>query len=462
MSKNIQEIQIVNVDSEGRGIGRDKNNKVVFVPFALPQSKILAEITEEKSNFALGEIIETIEKSPFEILPECKHFYSCGGCTWQHFDYTQQIHFKKELLQNSFNKIAHKDLPDFFCLHSTNSTLRYRNKMEFSFGLEEQSENLCLGLKKRKSHQILRVDCLLCSPQVNKIIHRIEELAQTNNLPIFNASAKDKGFLRSVITRQSQSDLLIEILTYPNAQYNQALYAICRQILEEFPKISGIVHTLRKNPIDIAHSEKTVARFGKEEIAENIYLNEEMLELSYSHQSFFQVNTSMAQSLYSRLVSFAQNLNISKIADIYCGVGGIGIALAKALQKKNKKVTLYGLEAMPKAIEKAKLNAQKAEIEAEFQAGDAKNLNAFFKSFQAIECVILDPPRQGIDKESMRTLLKWKKPYILLVSCNPSTFARDIALLDEFYTLEKIEAFDLFPHTPHLESLALLTLKTSD
>ncbi len=460
MSKENISIQIDGTDSEGRGIGRDEKNRVVFIPYALPKSLIEAKIIEEKKNFAFAEIVQTIKKSPYETEAACDNFPTCGGCTWQHLEYSQQVFQKQENVKNALEKIAHLPLPSNYKFHPSESRLNYRNKMEFSFGSEKEGQKILLGLKKSKSHDIVSTDCLLSNSSTNKIVHRLEELVNWHSLPVYHSST-NSGFLRYAITRESAktNDFLLEILTYPNNSYNQTLYSICKKLKEEFPKITGIVHSIRKNKLDIAYAEKTVARFGKEEIEEIMKINNNNLSFSYSNQSFFQVNTQMAEKLYSRLVTLAENLEIQTIADIYCGVGGIGISLAKALQKTKKDVFLYGLESMPKAVQHAKKNAEKAQINAEFSLGNAKNLSSFFKKNPEIECIILDPPRQGIDKQSMKTLLNLKKPYLILVSCKASSFARDIALLAEEYSIKHIESFDLFPQTPHVENLAILSLK---
>ncbi len=463
MTKNF-DIRIHGIDHEGRGVGRDEQNRVLIVKDALPQSLVRVQVLKEKKNLAFGEVLEVLEKSPFEVESACSHSNECGGCTWQNLDYSKQLDCKKEIINNAFNKIARQPLPETFTLHPAENTKHYRNKMEFAFGYSSLDDSVLLGLKKRKSHEVLAVDCQLCDSRVNTLIHRLQELVNQYKLPVFSAeSPNDIGFLRFAVTRVTQArgrnDFLLELITYPNPKHNQDLYTICKELTQEFQFLTGIVHTIRKNNLPVAYGEKTIARFGKELLEESLTIGENQLTLSYSHQSFFQTNTHMTSKLYSRLIDFTEGLKISNIADIYCGVGGIGIALTKHLNDKGQNTKLYGLESMSKAIDFAQKNADKSQIDAEFTFGNAKNLSRFIKSCKSIGLIILDPPRAGIDKETMQTLLKYKIKNMLIVSCDPASLARDIALLSESYTLEKVESFDLFPHTPHVESLALLSLK---
>ncbi len=456
-------IFIKNLDSEGRGIGRDEKERVVFVENALPNSQVRVQITQEKKNFAFAEVLETLEKSPFEVEASCPYFTDCGGCTWQNLDYDKQVEYKEELIRNSFNKTAKMLLPENFKIHPALSLTSYRNKMEFAFGMNHKE--VVLGLKKRKSHEILPVKCELCAPIVNQVIERLCALANEYSLPAFviqgSKQTSYKGFLRHAVTRRSSNtkDFLLEIITFPMPEHNKDLYAICKQLKQEFPELTGIVHSTRRNTLPLAYGEKTIARFGKETIDEKLKINDSKLDISYSHQCFFQVNTRMAELLYSKLTDIAKNLEIKSIADIYCGVGGIGIALSKTLKDQGINGFLCGLESMPKAVEFARENAEKQGLKSEFVHADAKQLSKFLKNYGKLDCLVLDPPRAGIDKESMETLLRIKAPYLFFVSCNPASLARDINLLKDYYTIENFESFDFFPHTPHVESLLLLKRK---
>lgn len=448
------------VDHEGRGIARDENNRVIFIENALPQSRVLAEIDVEKKNLAFAHTKDVLEASPYQVPAECPHTEHCGGCTWQELEYSQQLLYKKQILLDAFAKIAKIPLSEELTLHPATSLFRYRNKMEFAFG-KDNNDRLILGLKSQKSHDIIRVSCLLCDKRVHSVISRLEELTQESKLPVFSIENDEaSGFLRHAITRTSQKgDFVLEIITYPQPEYNQALYAISRELRTEFPFITGIVHTTRKNLLPLAFGEKTLAHFGSKDLSEKLNINGEELLLEYGHQSFFQVNTQASSALYTDIVNCISTLNIKTIADIYCGVGSIGLSIAKSLQKQDKNCFVYGLESIYQAVTYAQKNAEKLDIQAEFTHGNARTLSRFLKECEKIDLLILDPPRGGIEKESIQTLLRIPMPHILLISCNPATLARDMKLLKEKYEIKYIQAFDFFPHTPHIETCLLLSHK---
>ncbi len=463
------ELYCTSIDNEGRAIARDETNRVILVENALPKSKIRAKITEIKKNFAKAVCVEVLEKSPHEIKPKCNYFSNCGGCTWQNLDYTEQLVCKKQIIFDALTRIAKLDktspLLDF-SVQASNNVYEYRNKMEFAFG-KNQANDLVLGLKSAKSHNIIPVECNLTKPIVTQVIARLAELCKEYRLDAFSENKnKIEGFLRHAVVRVSEnenneiSNFLLEIITYPRQEYNKALQTICAKIVKEFEFITGIVHSTRKNLLPLAYGEHTVCTQGKISITDEVHIHTpnitKKLNLKHTHQSFFQVNSKGASDLYSAVVKLVLENNIKYIADIYCGVGGIGIACASTLNSLGIDYSLHGLETMPHAIKLAKENAQHAEIEADFTCGNAKNLYKFLEKLPELDAVILDPPRAGIDKTSMQTLLKKQIPYLILVSCNPATLARDLKELESKYSIVSIQAFDLFPHTPHVESLCLL------
>ncbi len=398
------------LDHEGRGLARDEENRVIIIENALLESKVRVEIDREKKNLAFAHTLEVLEKSPYEVDAPCKDAKECGGCTWQDFDYNEQIKTKKKIVLDAFSKIAKYSLPENFSVNKASKTFKYRNKMEFSFGFDENDKEV-LGLKKKASNACIEVDCLLCKPIINRIIRRLQMLCFSEKLEVFFAEHKEpKGFLRSVVVRTNEdnSSLLLEIITFPRPAFNQDLYNICRTLKEEFPEITGIVHSTRKNLLPIAFGEKAIAQFGSKEMKENMKIGQENLDFNYGYQSFFQTNTQEASLLYSKAIELVKSLDVKKFADIYCGVGGVGISIAHAFAKNGKKTKLLGLEINKQACEFAKRNAEKLSLDAEFTLADAKSLSKFLKMNKGLDLIILDPPRAGIEKESLAALLKAK------------------------------------------------------
>ncbi len=466
-NKNNLELKGFSVDHEGRAIARDTNNRVILIENALPESTVLVEIKEEKKNYAIGEAIETISQASFQIKPKCVHALRnakerCGGCTWQDMEYNKQLEYKKQILIDALARIGKiaKDSPLLDCeIVASRYQYNYRNKMEFAFS-KDLAGNVILGLKASKSHEVLSVNCELSHKIINKVMHRLAFLCKEANLAPYD---ENTGYLRYANTRTSLEkgrlkDFLLEIITYPNSKHNAKLYEICKMLQSEFSEITGIVHSVRKNALNIAYGESVVGRFGTTFLVEKLQLEGFNLSLKHNAQSFFQVNSYGAEDLYSSIVRIVRGLDIKNIADIYCGVGGIGIAIAKAFKLANRPYSLHGLEITKQSIQLAEENAKSAEIEASFVLANASKLGAFLRDIKALDLIVLDPPRAGIDKRSLEILKKSKIKYILLVSCNPATLARDIAYLDN-YEVKSLQAFDLFPHTSHVESLSLLELK---
>ncbi len=463
-NKNILKLKPFSINHEGKALARDDNNRVIIIENALPESTILAEIKEAKKNYALAECTEILEKSPFSIEAKCPHAQreskeKCGGCTWQELDYTKQLEYKKQIIIDALTRIGKIDKENTllnFKVKASKYQYNYRNKMEFAFS-NDLSGALVLGLKAPKSHEVVEVDCLLCHKIIHKVMRKFVYLCKKEKLPAF---LDNKGFLRYANTRTSTQkgklkDFLIEIITYPKAEYNVKLYEILKILQDEFQEITGIVHSIRRNSLNIAYGETIVASFGKPYLTENIQIQNFELALKHNSQSFFQVNSFATEDLYSKICTMILALDIKNIADIYCGVGGIGLSIAKAFSIAKRPYTLAGLEIMKGAVKLAEENAKNAKIEATFTLANASKIGQFLKVHKNLDLIILDPPRNGIDKNSLESILKSKSQYILLVSCNPATLARDIALLQD-YEVKELEAFDLFPHTSHVESVCLL------
>ncbi len=459
------EIFVDSCDSEGRGVGRDSENRVIFIENALPKSRVRARVYDERKSFALAECVEIIEESPHKTQARCEHFSKCGGCTWQELAYDAQVHYKQDIVRNAFEKIAKQAIEIPYVINKATQLSSFRNKMEFAFGYDIKNRKTVLGLHKKKSHEIISVNCALCDENVNVVISRLEELVNEYNLPVFrNKNDRVEGFLRHAVTRVTHGRedtqlFVLEVITAQSNKYAEALHEIFERLYEEFQFITGMIHSVRRNNFSLAYGEKTYATFGRPYLEEVVHVNTNPLRLQHSHQSFFQVNTSMTSLLLSRMADFLHDIEINSLADIYCGVGGMGIALAKTKQSEGKETQVFGLETMPKAIEFARKNAQINLVNAGYYVGNAKDLEPFLKKCGTLDLVLLDPPRAGIDKETMQVLRQALIPHILIVSCDPASLARDVLRLNDSYVLDKIESFDFFPHTAHIETLALLKRK---
>ena len=341
--------------------------------------------------------------------------------------------------------------------------------MEFAFSLENGKQKL--GLRKRNSHEIIEItDCKLMDKKAMEI------------LAVLRGITKDysEKFLRYAVLRNFNNEWTLELITYPfsknKEKIEQNLIILCYEKLQNL--IKGLIHSIRKNSLDVAYGEEIIKLYGNTELFENLLIKEQKNTFSLGNTSFFQVNTQMTEILYSviyELASLVLPKENGQLWDIYCGLGSIGLSLVNLLEQNEKRNSVYtkdisvcteqykkpfllGVEVVDQAIQLAKQNALNISCNfAKFEVNSAKNLEQYFKRFSLPNLLILDPPRAGVEEQAIQAILKYLPQYIIYVSCNPATLARDLALLSEKYQLCVIQPVDLFPHTPHVETVVLLS-----
>lgn len=499
-------VQLTSMSHDGRAVGRIENNlpalnlrkqnfqcqnaqyagMVAFVENAIIGQTVLAELIEIKKNFLSANCVEIIEQSPFAALGICPHQNECGGCAWQNIAYEKQVEEKENYIKNALKRLG--KVQDFEpCFHELlspllqpafqirqNETIWYRNKMEFAFDV--QNGRLTLGLRKKNSHELVEVtDCKLQNPHAMKILGILRAVLQNFQ----------HDFYRYAVLRFFQDNWTVELITYPFSKQHKneeelSILACCEALKDD---IAGLVHSERKAKTDVAYGEKFVQKFGKTMLFEKLKISGREINFKLGNSAFFQVNSAMAEVLYQVVYDFASAVLPEKNAhiwDFYCGIGSIGLSLASLCieNKKNfsfdyvnqlaaesprcsyKKPFLLGVEVVEKAIHLAEENAQLNQCTfAKFICSASKNLQKFFKQYALPHLLILDPPRSGIEDEAISALLKYTPQFLILVSCNPTTLARDLAKLTQKYSIKAIQGVDLFPHTPHVETVVLLELQ---
>lgn len=476
-------VRLTSMSHDGRAVGKIDNNSpcqgmAVFVENGLIGQTVRAEIIAQKKNFLTAKSLEIIEQSPFATKGICPHQHDCGGCAWQNLAYAMQVQEKEAQIKNALKRLGKvQDFESSFYpllspLSTGNIALFYRNKMEFAFAL--QKGKLCLGLRKKNSNEIVEVtDCKLQNPHAMKILTVLRSVLQ--NFPY--------DFYRYAVLRFFQNIWTVELITYPFSRQHrkeekQSITA-CYEVLKD--NIAGLVHSERKAGTDIAYGEKVVQEFGRTALFEKLHIAGKEISFKLGNSAFFQVNSKMAEVLYQVIADFAGLVLPQKNAhiwDFYCGIGSIGLSLAHLCleNQKNfsleyvqnlsvnepaytyKKPFLLGVEVVEKAILLAKENAQLNQCSfAKFACAASKKLQTFFKQFSLPNLLILDPPRSGIEEEAINAILQYQPQFLILVSCNPTTLARDLAKLTQKYSIKAIQGVDLFPHTPHVETVVLLS-----
>jgi len=442
------------------GLARD-DGKHFFIYGCLPNETVDARIYSKRKGVYFGEAIDIIEPSPIRIEPKCPYFGECGGCTFQHIPYLNQLEFKSAIVGETLQRIGKFDDVEIDEIVSSPLQWGYRNKMEFAFG--KNDDGVFLGLHRRgRFDQLLPVakDCLLISDEMRKVVLAIEEMAQ-GEVPYDPKTGT--GYLRFFTIRESfaSKKLLVGITVTQNSEPEIFKFWF-EELDRKFPElIAGGFMTV--NFAGSSSQGKIIELFGQSEFIEKIGDKKFIV----SADSFFQTNPLGAEKLYSVVKDYAELDGSEKLWDLYCGTGTIGIFLWDNI------ASLLGIESHRKSIDDAERNAQLNGIEldldgneiglpspntAHFIEGDTRKILWEFGNIdvESPDIVTIDPPRAGLSKKAVMRIAGFNPERIVYVSCNPATLARDGALFgDNGYKLVRVRPVDMFPQTYHIESVAL-------
>jgi 23S rRNA (uracil1939-C5)-methyltransferase len=459
----INDLEITGYASEGKSLGKVEG-KVIFVEGAVPGDVADIFITKNKKDWAEGKAITFKKYSEERVKPFCIHFGVCGGCKWQMLPYEKQLQYKQQEAEQVLKRIGKTELPEVLPIIGSNETIYYRNKLEFTFS----NKRYLTSEEINKSHQIPQEnalgyhapsifdkiidikECWLMDEINNSIRNTIRLYAVENNLTYYDIR-EHKGFLRNIIIRFCTTGELMINFVFAHDDQTE-IKKLLDHLVKNIPAITTLLYTINQKWNDSIYDLAPQVYFGKGYITET--LGESTFKIS--PKSFFQTNTKQAEKLYSVAKNFAGLTGNEIVYDLYCGTGSIGIFLSK----KSKKI--IGVDVIEQSIEDAKENAAINNIDhAQFFAGDVIEIcnQQFFDEHGKPDVVITDPPRAGMHEKLIIKLLEIAAPKIVYVSCNVATQARDINLLSEKYTVEKIQPLDMFPHTHHIECVALLALK---
>ncbi len=458
----INELQITDIVTEGKGLGR-KDDMVIFVKDVVPGDVVDVIITKNKTSFKEGIVKQFIKYSDLRINAKCKHFELCGGCKWQNIEYEQQLKFKQKIVTDAFDRIAKTSINQVNNIIGSENIFYYRNKLEYTFSSrrwlypDEMTDNRPESANGLGFHlpgmfdRVLDIEeCLLQSELSNKILNKVKEFAISNNYEFYD-TRNHKGFLRNLIIRNSvATDEIMVIMVFGDDE-QEKINRILNHITEELPEVSSLFYIINKKTNDSYADLEPIHFNGKK------YLTEKLrnIEFRIGPKSFFQTNTVQAKHMYDIAKEYADLKGNETVYDLFCGTGSIGIYLANSAAK------VVGVEIIKEAIEDAKINAQINNIQnISFYSADIKDvlIDSFFEQNGMPDVVVFDPPRAGIHKDAIETIKKIKPKKIVYISCNPATQARDIEIFSDLYKVQKIQPVDMFPHTFHIENVALLEL----
>jgi 23S rRNA (uracil1939-C5)-methyltransferase len=453
------EVEIEKLAFGGAGIAR-MDNYVIFVKGTIPGDRILVRIQKRKSAHAEARLLSIIKPSEYRIQPPCPYFEWCGGCTWQNLSYGDQLKYKADIVAESFRHIAGLEKISVQMVIESDKSFAYRNKMEFSFSdrrwllpeelnMESIGRDFALGLHVPGTFdKILQIDeCLLQSDIANQILKYIKEFVIKNKLQPYGIRSHE-GFLRFLVIRESSYDGSIMVNLVTAYKDIKKLKKLAQGLIKQFPKVKSVVNNINSKLAQIAVGEKEIVLAGESTIREK--LGRHMFNISAN--SFFQTNTEQAEKLYNKVLDFAELKGSEQVWDLYCGTGTITIFLAE----KAKKVV--GFELVESAVKDARSNTESHGIHnAEFVGGDL--LYKLQNMKDKPDVLVTDPPRSGMHPKVVEYIRDLRPNKIIYVSCNPTTLARDVAILKDVYKIEMIQPVDMFPQTYHIETIVKMKLK---
>ena len=456
----------------GKGISRiqsDNGAYILFVQNAFPGQKVLALVKKKRKKYADCQLIKVLERSPYE---EISSFQEISGAPYIYVPTSTQEEYKKATTIEVYRRLA--DLPEIDHLVdemiSSPDHYFYRNKMEYSFSCiehdivndEEIDDAFALGFKHRGTWwkvESLNKPSGLFDEQWETFLSTFREFLSKTGLPAWHPPRK-KGFYRHIVVRKSfyEDQLLINLVTSSQGIENFDLKSVGEFLQENMGnRIAGFQHTINDNVADRAKIENgnCTLVFGRDHVIEKL----NGLSFEISMESFFQTNPKSAERLYNKALDYVfegnRSLKGKVVMDLFCGTGTIG----QLLTQRTEDVKVIGVDIVEEAIEDAKRNARRNGIESgiEFYASDVGKFLKSYPEYEGkIDTVVLDPPRAGIIPKTLLKVIALKAERIVYISCNPSTQARDIKTLEEHgYKTKKISLVDQFPHTGHIEAIAL-------
>ena len=449
--------------AEGKALTR-QDGKVIFISGAVPGDTADILLTKNKKDWAEARALKITLPAADRVTPFCRHFGICGGCKWQMLPYEKQLQYKQQEVEQNLKRIGKVELPEIMPIIGSADTIHYRNKLEFTFSnkrfltSEEIGSPDVLTQQDALGFHVPRIfdkvidifECFLMDDVNNRIRNSIRDFAKQQGFAFYDIK-EHTGWLRNIIVRYcSTGELMVNICMNHEDEANRKL--ILNQLLKDVPEITTLLYTINPKWNDSIYDLTPEVYYGKGYVIEQL----EDFRFIISPKSFFQTNTKQAENLYSVTRDFAGLTGSETVYDLYCGTGSIGIFLSKLAKK------IIGVEVIEDAIEDAKKNAALNNIgHASFFAGDVIKIcnDDFFAAHGRPDVIITDPPRAGMHEKLVIKLLEIAAPRIVYVSCNTATQARDLSLLSEKYSVEKVQPVDMFPHTHHIECVVLLTLK---
>jgi 23S rRNA (uracil1939-C5)-methyltransferase len=461
------ELEIETLAFGAKGLAR-LNGYVIFVEQSLPGQRLRVQITKKKDGYAEARPLEVLRESQDYVAPRCRHFVDCGGCLVQNLRYEVQLAAKQRQVVEILQHLGGMAQPPVLPIIGSPEQFYYRNKMEYSFarqrwltreeiasGADAAQRDFSLGLHARNCYDktLMIEECLLLSERSNEVLAFVREAARAHHLPPYTTRGHT-GFWRFLVMREGKctGDFMVNVVTNDVAGGREAVAQLSRALVQQFSFITTVVHNLNRSKAQVAIGEEEIVLHGPGSLRDRIG----EFEFIISANSFFQTNTLGAEKLYGVAADFARLTGTEIVYDLYSGAGTISIFISKRARQ------VVGFEIVPQAIRDAGVNCGINNVtNCYFIEGDLKDELAHVPVLKnrwgQPDVVIADPPRAGMHPRVIQKVLELAPQRIVYVSCNPSTFARDVKeMCAHDYSLEKVQPVDMFPHTAHCEVVGLL------
>jgi len=459
----LKNIEIIDTANKGKSVAKHDGH-VIFVENGVPGDICDIIVFKRRRKFWQARVEKINEFSKKRNKPKCEHFGTCGGCKWQNMKYESQLKFKQNEVINNLRRIGGIELPIHKEIIACDNQYFYRNKMEFSFSNkrwlnkeEIQSESKIENKNALGFHVPGMFDkvidlqnCYLQKNPSNLIRLSVKKFADENKLSYFDIR-NNKGLLRNLMIRNSNSGELMVLIQFFEKDYKN-IKLLMEYLKESFPKINSLLYVINQKLNNTIYDQNIICFHGKD------YIIEEMdgLYFKIGPKSFFQTNSEQAKILYRKTKELANISNKDIVYDLYTGTGTIAQYVANSAKK------VIGIDSVEEGIIAANQNAKHNSINnCNFYTGDMKEIftDEFIKTNGKPDVIITDPPRDGMHKKVVEQILKIKAKRIVYVSCNSSTQARDISLMEQMYKVSDIQTVDMFPQTHHVENIVVLNIK---
>ena len=430
-------VNIIDNGFEGEGIAKI-DNFTIFIPGAIKGEKVKVLIVKVLSSHAFGKIQEIIEKSENRKEADCTTYKRCGGCNMRHIKYEETLKMK----QNAVQALVNKTLKNKIEVQPTigmDNPYNYRNKAQYPLGLDKENKPV-IGVFAQRSHTIIPMEkCMIQKPISEEIAKFIFEFIKQNNISIYNEKTR-KGLFRHIVIKVGIKTKEIMCVLVINGKEIPKEKVLIEKITEKYKNVKTIVKNINTKNTNVIMGVKNINIYGDGCIYD--ILGEYKFKIS--PLSFYQVNLVQAEKLYNLGIEAANITKDDTVFDLYCGIGTISLFMSKYAKK------VYGVEIVEQAIEDAKENAKINKIEnVEFIAGDTELVldDLINKKNIIPDVVMVDPPRKGLDNNSIENILKIQPKRVVYISCNPATLVRDLAKMENMYEVKEVKPVDMFPFT---------------